>query len=75
MIRYCFCIQYAELFHEYDLFLNFRIIFSIHVNGLYPHCDSTNILSNIYLFLKLIKFDNLVKTDSFLQTFLHKSKT
>ena len=70
MIRHYFCMQYAELFNEYDLFLNLPFYpWNIHVNGQYLNCDSTNDLSNIFLFSKLVRFDNIAKTDSFLPPF------
>ena len=55
MIRHYFCMQYAELFHEYDLPYEFTLLpWNVHVNGQYQNCDSTNALSNIFLFSKLM---------------------
>ena len=75
MIEHCFCIQHAELFHEYNLFL-----ISPFYNGTSMFMDSIQIMIRQMLRVIFFFFQNsynltILLKHSFLSTFSHKSKT
>ena len=57
------------------IFLFISLPWNIQTNGQYPNWASTNDFSKSLLCWKLIRFDNLDKTDSFLPAFLQREET
>ena len=57
------------------IFLFISLPWNIQTNGQYPNWASTNDFSKSLLCWKLIRFDNLDKTDSFLPAFLQTEET